>query len=63
MNKRNGFYPAVRVDTAGSGVVSHAGAVTLLETRPRHWPGPGVVRFARPVAQTARAARPGEDDL
>ncbi len=32
MNKRNGFYPAVRVDTSGSGVVSHAGAVTLVET-------------------------------
>jgi hypothetical protein len=30
--KRNGFYPRVRVDSAGSGLVSHAGAVALLET-------------------------------
>jgi hypothetical protein len=27
-----GFYPRVRVDAAGFGVVSHAGAVLLVET-------------------------------
>ncbi len=32
MNKRSGFYPRVRVDAAGSGVVSHAGGVALVET-------------------------------
>ncbi len=32
MMKRSGFYPGVRVDAAGSGVVSQAGAVTLMET-------------------------------
>ena len=32
MVKSTGFYPRVRVDTAGSGVVSHAGAVVLVET-------------------------------
>jgi hypothetical protein len=30
--KSTGFYPRVRVDTVGSGVVSHAGAVVLIET-------------------------------
>src|SRR6266540_1645396 len=30
--KRSGFYPAVRVDAAGSGAVSQAGGVLLLET-------------------------------
>ena len=32
VNKRNGFYPAVGVDAAGSGVVSQAGAIALVET-------------------------------
>ena len=32
MGKSTGFYPRVRVDTAGTGVVSHAGAVLLIET-------------------------------
>ena len=32
MNKVNGFYPRVSVDTSGSGVVSHAGSVALTET-------------------------------
>lgn len=32
MSKSIGLYPRVRVDTAGSGVVSYAGAVLLLET-------------------------------
>ena len=32
MSKRNGLYPVARVDTVGSGVVSHAGAVVLVET-------------------------------
>jgi len=30
--KRRGFYPPVRVDAAGSGVVSQSGGVLLLET-------------------------------
>src|SRR3954451_13627333 len=30
--KRSGFYPPVRVDAAGSGVVSQSGGVLLLET-------------------------------
>jgi Transposase DDE domain group 1 len=30
--KSTGFYPRVRFDTVGSGVVSHAGAVVLIET-------------------------------
>ncbi len=32
MNKRSGFYPRVGVDAAGSGVVSHAGGIALVET-------------------------------
>ena len=32
MKKRSGIYPRVRVDAAGSGVVSQAGAVVLVET-------------------------------
>ena len=32
MMKRSGFYPRVRVDAAGSGVVSQCGGVLLLET-------------------------------
>ena len=32
MNKRSGLYPRVGVDAAGSGVVSQAGGVTLVET-------------------------------
>ncbi|HYJ55381.1 MAG TPA: IS1380 family transposase, partial [Mycobacterium sp.] len=32
MVKSTGCYPRVKVDTAGSGVVSHAGAVLLIET-------------------------------
>ena len=32
MGKSTGCYPRVTVDTAGSGVVSHAGAVLLIET-------------------------------
>jgi hypothetical protein len=32
VNKRNGFYPRVRVDASASGVVSQAGAVALIET-------------------------------
>ena len=32
MKKRSGQYPRVQVDAAGSGVVSQAGAVLLLET-------------------------------
>lgn len=32
MMKRNGFYPRVRVDATGSGLVSHAGSVALTET-------------------------------
>ena len=32
MKKSSGFYPLVRVDAAGSGVVSQGGGVLLLET-------------------------------
>jgi len=32
VKKRSGLYPRVQVDTAGSGVVSQAGAVVLVET-------------------------------
>ncbi len=32
VRKRSGLYPAVEVDAAGSGVVSQAGGVLLLET-------------------------------
>ena len=32
MSKRSGFYPCPAVDTAGSNVVSRAGAVLLTET-------------------------------
>lgn len=32
MKKNSGAYPWVRVDAAGAGVVSHAGAVVLIET-------------------------------
>ena len=32
MQKRSGLYPRVRVDAAGAGVVSQAGAVLLVET-------------------------------
>ncbi|MGH9033729.1 MAG: transposase, partial [Acidimicrobiia bacterium] len=32
MKKRSGLYPRVGVDAAGSGVVSQAGGVTLVET-------------------------------
>ena len=32
MSKRSGLYPRVGVDAAGSGVVSQAGGVTLVET-------------------------------
>ncbi len=32
MRKRSGLYPHVHVDAAGSGVVSQAGGVLLLET-------------------------------
>ena len=32
MKKRSGLYPRVRVDAAGAGVVSQAGAVLLVET-------------------------------
>lgn len=32
MKKRSGLYPRVQVDAAGSGVVSQAGAVLLVET-------------------------------
>ena len=32
MKKRSGLYPRVQVDAAGSGVVSQAGVVVLLET-------------------------------
>ena len=32
MGESTGFYPRVRVDTAGTGVVSHAGSVLLIET-------------------------------
>lgn len=31
VRKRSGFYPVVRVDAAGSGVVSRAGGITLAE--------------------------------
>lgn len=31
VKKRSGFYPVVRVDAAGSGVVSRAGGITLAE--------------------------------
>lgn len=32
MKKRSGFYPPVRVDASGSGVVSQSGGVLLLQT-------------------------------
>ena len=32
MKHSSGFYPRVRVDAGGSGVVSHAGAAALTET-------------------------------
>ena len=32
MKKRSGLYPRVGIDAAGSGVVSQAGGVTLVET-------------------------------
>jgi hypothetical protein len=32
VKKRSGLYPRVQVDAAGSGVVSQAGAVVLVET-------------------------------
>ncbi len=32
MGESTGFYPRVKVDAAGTGVVSHAGAVLLVET-------------------------------
>ena len=60
MKKRTGFYPRVRVDTAGSGVVSQAGGVLLTETvRASGWTT-GVVGGAGAVAQAAGGARPGQ---
>jgi hypothetical protein len=53
-------YPHVRVDSTGTGVVSHAGAVLLDRDGPGVWAGCGVIGRVGALAQAADGARPGE---
>lgn len=54
MSKATGFHPSLAVDTAGAGVVSHAGALLLVDTA-------SIVGLERALSAQARSwrAHPG----
>lgn len=61
MRNTTGFYPSLKVDTAGVGVVSNAGASLLVSTMAGVGVGSGPVVGAEQVAAADRGSRPGED--
>ena len=60
MKQATGFYPRLRVDTAGRGAVGQAGGVLLTQTIAASGLDRELSAALGPVAQAARGARPGQ---